>query len=215
MASMRRACFLESKRLRALLKPASPISLQSFLSENSLFIAAAIAMSFAGGTKKPVTPSCNTSGIPPTLVATTGFFIAIASIIVLPKTSCQMEGTTMTSAAAITRGTSSLVPVNINLSFPKPSSRDISFNIWTHPSIVFSSQLNVPFNPNKLSYLANLSFGSLSLGGRTKHRQVSLKQVPHTPGYLKAINDAGGLVSPELYSAIVEYLERTYEDKEC
>lgn len=68
-----------SKCSSALFLPASPIFLANSLFFNNLMMTLVKASGFFGGINKPVTPSSMASGVPPTLVATTGLAMAMAS----------------------------------------------------------------------------------------------------------------------------------------
>ena len=88
-------------------------------------MAAASAAESRGGTSRPLTPSSMTSGLPPTLVATTGTPAAIDSSRVFESPSLR-DGSTEIAASDSSSGTSVRNPVN-TIRWPKPQAGGMFF----------------------------------------------------------------------------------------
>src|SRR5947207_2745690 len=93
--------------------PARPSARARAGSLTSSRTAAASARASPGGTRRPVSPSRTSSGLPPTVEATTGVPTAKACGITCEVASERIEGSTRTSSAAMTSGMSRRNPVSV------------------------------------------------------------------------------------------------------
>jgi len=148
--------------------PACDIFFENSGSSINLSIASAIAFGDRGSTRSPVSSSLIISGIPPALVAITGFPTAIASSIARPNGSF-IEGSINTSIAEYIFSISFLSPANITLSKTPKSFAKSSRESLSGPS---------PAIIRRMFFLFFESIERASISSKTPFERVSLAAVP-------------------------------------